>query len=147
MLVKFEETPLNDKNLEIKPISNKKDKLQKKTRDDYKTGRWEYEEHKKFIDAIVKHGNDWKKVQKFVTTRSSAQSRSHAQKFFMKIKQSNILEKDIDFDKNGIKTLKDLVSKMNTEQYLKKIKALNLIVFDKKNKKVLIKAKKEEKNM
>ena len=113
----------------------------------FRTGRWEIDEHKKFIEAIIKYGNDWKLVQKYICTRSSAQARSHAQKFFMKIKRSNILEKNFDFTKNSIKCLKDIISKMNTDQYLRTIKALNLIVFDKKNKKVMSNLKSQEKNM
>ena len=141
-----------NKNLiEERNIKAKEEEIKENSKDEEKgefnTGRWEYDEHKKFIDAIIKYGNDWKLVQKHISTRSSAQARSHAQKFFMKIKRSNILEKDFDYSKNSIKCLKDVISKMNTDQYLKTIKALNLIVFDKKNKKVLSKLKRQEKNM
>lgn len=124
-----------------------KDRFLEEEKGEFNTGRWTYEEHKKFIDAILKYGNNWKMVQKFISTRSSAQARSHAQKFFMKIKRSNILEKDFDYNKNSIKCLKEVISKMNTDQYLKTIKALNLIVFDKKNKKLITKIKRHEKNM
>lgn len=53
----------------------------------YNTGRWTEEEHQKFVDGILKYGNDWKKVQELIQTRSSTQARSHAQKFFLKIKK------------------------------------------------------------
>uniref|UniRef100_A0A7S3JFE6 Uncharacterized protein n=1 Tax=Euplotes harpa TaxID=151035 RepID=A0A7S3JFE6_9SPIT len=43
-------------------------------------GRWSDEEHKKFLEAIVIYGRDWKKVQGYVGTRTSTQARSHAQK-------------------------------------------------------------------
>lgn len=43
------------------------------------------DEHMRFLEAIQKYGRDWKKVQSHVGTRSSTQSRSHAQKFFKKI--------------------------------------------------------------
>lgn len=49
------------------------------------TKQWYIDEHLKFLEAIQKYGRDWKKVQSHVGTRSSTQSRSHAQKFFKKI--------------------------------------------------------------
>jgi SHAQKYF class myb-like DNA-binding protein len=48
----------------------------------FHTGRWTEEEHRKFIDGILEYGNEWKKVQQIIKTRSSTQVRSHAQKFF-----------------------------------------------------------------
>ena len=53
-----------------------------------RTGRWEKEEHVKFLKGLITYGNDWKMVQKIIKTRSSSQSRSHAQKFFLKLKNS-----------------------------------------------------------
>ena len=55
-------------------------------------GRWSREEHKKFIEAIIKFGNNWKEVQEYVNSRTSTQARSHAQKFFEKIKKNNTLK-------------------------------------------------------
>ena len=54
---------------------------------EYRTGRWSKEEHEKFIEGILKHGNEWRKVQKIIKTRSSTQARSHAQKYFLKLKK------------------------------------------------------------
>ena len=34
------------------------------------------------------YGNEYKKVQEIIKTRSSEQARSHAQKFFLKIKKA-----------------------------------------------------------
>lgn len=51
----------------------------------YNSGRWSIDEHKRFVEAIVKFGNDWRNVQRYIRTRSSTQSRSHSQKFFMKL--------------------------------------------------------------
>ena len=50
-------------------------------------GRWTEEEHRKFIDGILEYGNEWKKVQQIIKTRSSTQARSHAQKFFLRVKK------------------------------------------------------------
>ena len=49
---------------------------------EYNSGRWSNEEHNKFIEGILKYGNEWKKVQSIIKTRTSTQARSHAQKFF-----------------------------------------------------------------
>ena len=50
------------------------------------SGRWNKDEHNKFLKGLIQYGNDWKMVQKIIKTRSSSQSRSHAQKFFLKLK-------------------------------------------------------------
>ena len=51
-----------------------------------------------FIEGILKFGNDWKKVQNIIKTRSSTQARSHAQKFFLKLKKE--IKSDILLDKD-----------------------------------------------
>jgi len=79
----------------------------------------------------LKFGNEWKKVQKYVKTRSSTQARSHAQKFFFKIKKSNVLDIDIDLNKNSIKALYDFANKLDEEKYISTIKKLNVIAFEK----------------
>jgi SHAQKYF class myb-like DNA-binding protein len=53
----------------------------------YSTGRWSQEEHNKFIEAMFLYGNEWKRVQQHIKTRSSTQARSHAQKFFIRLKK------------------------------------------------------------
>lgn len=37
-----------------------------------KMGRWTPEEKQRFIDALKVYGKDWKKVEKFIGTRSGA---------------------------------------------------------------------------
>ena len=53
----------------------------------FNTGRWSNEEHKRFLEGILTYGNEWKKIQNIIKTRSSTQARSHAQKFFLRIKK------------------------------------------------------------
>ena len=53
----------------------------------FNTGRWLQEEHQKFIEAMFLYGNEWKKVQQHIKTRSSTQARSHAQKFFIRLRK------------------------------------------------------------
>ena len=62
-------------------------------------GRWTDEEHRNFLKGIIKYGNDWKMVEKIVKTRTSSQSRSHAQKYFLKFK--NIVERN-NFNENNL---------------------------------------------
>lgn len=59
--------------------------------DSNQTGRWNKREHERFIVGILQFGNEWKKVEEVVKTRSSTQARSHAQKFFIKIKNIKML--------------------------------------------------------
>lgn len=63
-----------------------------------KVGRWSKEEHLKFVDAIMKFGNNWKEVQSCIKTRSSSQARSHAQKFFLKVRRHMLTFDDIQSD-------------------------------------------------
>jgi len=99
----------------------------------YNNGRWQPEEHKRFIEAIFKYGNEWKLVQKYVGTRSSTQARSHAQKFFVKMKRANVLNFNIDISKNSIKTLHELANSLNSDEYFEAIKSLNCVAFEKKS--------------
>jgi SHAQKYF class myb-like DNA-binding protein len=59
---------------------------------DTNNGRWTHPEHVKFVEAIFMYGNEWKKVKGHINTRSSSQARSHAQKYFLKLRK--ILTKD-----------------------------------------------------
>ena len=60
-------------------------------------GRWNQDEHIRFIKGCLLYGNNWKKVKKYVKTRSSAQIRSHAQKYLIKL---NKKYRTYDFGKN-----------------------------------------------
>ena len=54
---------------------------------DYNSGRWLSKEHCQFIEAIFLFGNEWRKVERYIKTRTSAQARSHAQKFFINLQK------------------------------------------------------------
>lgn len=56
-------------------------------------GRWTAEEHEMFLEAINQFGREWDKVQAVVKTRSLAQVRSHAQKYFLKLSKNEEMEK------------------------------------------------------
>lgn len=48
-------------------------------------GRWTRQEHEAFLVGLEEYGREWKKVSYKIPTRTSAQIRSHAQKYFAKI--------------------------------------------------------------
>ena len=49
------------------------------------TGRWTTEEHDEFLTCLDLYGRNWTKAAERITTRTSAQIRSHAQKHFKKV--------------------------------------------------------------
>jgi len=56
-------------------------------------GRWNKEEQTRFAEAVYKYGNDWKKIQSHIYSRNLTQVRSHAQKFLMKLKETEFYKK------------------------------------------------------
>ena len=55
--------------------------------DSANTGTWTDEETHLFIEGLQKYGKDWPRIQKeLIRTRTLAQIRSHAQKFFLKVR-------------------------------------------------------------
>ena len=76
----------------------------------YNTGRWSEEEHLKFLEGILEYGNEWKKVQNLIGTRSSTQARSHAQKFFLRIKKALQSENDETKDNSVMKYFFDILN-------------------------------------
>ena len=79
-------------------------------------GRWSYEEHIKFIEALVKFGKNWKDVQKYVGTRTTAQARSHAQKFLLKLKMFKTNNSAFDFTNSNIKNLLNVIEEIKRKK-------------------------------
>lgn len=50
-------------------------------------GRWTHGEHQAFLEGLKECGREWKKVAMRIPTRTSAQIRSHAQKYFAKLQR------------------------------------------------------------
>lgn len=57
-------------------------------------GSWNSEEHKKFLEGMEIYGRDWKRVSTHVKTRNTAQCRSHAQKYFIKLERLREVTED-----------------------------------------------------
>ena len=106
-------------NYEIQLNISSKDEENKEC--NFQTGKWTDEEHEKFIEGILNYGNEWKKVQQIIKTRSSTQARSHAQKFFLRIKK---LMKNSE-DRNNIysndKGLEKIISQVLPKKYAKNL--------------------------
>ena len=98
-------------------LTHQKQKKAHLSKTESQNGRWTKEEHTRFIDAIIKYGNDWKKVQRHVATRTSTQARSHAQKFLMKLKRSEkIRNKKINLNLSWAKSISLIKSEFTTSE-------------------------------
>ena len=69
-------------------------------------GRWSSDEHIRFLRAYINFGKKYKLSQKYIGSRNSMQIRSHAQKFFLKLK--NLKNERFDFTADNIKNLLDV---------------------------------------
>ena len=91
----------------VKKTEDNKRKLQEK--EDTNEGRWTKEEHDKFLDGIVQYGTNWKKVKKLISTRTAVQVRSHAQKFYRKLKMCKDEVLGIDFTSDNITSIREMI--------------------------------------
>ena len=66
----------------------------------------------KFIEAFIENGKKWKKIQNFIGTRTTVQTRSHAQKFLLKLKTNENPNLNLDFKSNKIKNLNDVIEEI-----------------------------------
>ena len=74
------------------------------------TGRWKLKEHIQFLEGLDKFGTDWKKICPLIKTRTANQIRSHAQKFYLKLKPAKDKQLGIDFTSNDIKNIRDMIN-------------------------------------
>mmetsp|Transcript_30198 Transcript_30198/g.39797 ORF Transcript_30198/g.39797 Transcript_30198/m.39797 type:complete len:312 (+) Transcript_30198:111-1046(+) len=61
--------------------------------DGHHQGRWTKKEHDAFLQGLRLYGREWKQIAKTIPTRTSAQIRSHAQKYFQKLNKEGIPKK------------------------------------------------------
>ncbi|CAK4718978.1 unnamed protein product [Aphanomyces euteiches] len=50
-------------------------------------GRWSDHEHRLFLQGIEMYGKDWRRIARLVQTRTTVQTRSHAQKHFDRLEK------------------------------------------------------------
>ena len=79
--------PLNKANIRIVNTDQVPEVEEPQIQAQRTTGRWTSEEHDKFLEALEVYGKNWKKVENHIGTRSGAQIRSHAQKFFGRLQR------------------------------------------------------------
>ena len=79
-----------------------------------KEGRWTMEERIKFIEALIENGKKWKNIQNYIGSRTCAQTRSHAQKFLLKLK--SISNDEFNFKKDSIKNLGDILEEIKKKK-------------------------------
>jgi SHAQKYF class myb-like DNA-binding protein len=81
-----------------------------------KEGRWTFEEHYHFLEAISKYGSNWKKIEEAMITkaRTRLQINSHFQKFFKKLKTCKDTKLGIDFTSKSIVNLEDMIKHIKT---------------------------------
>ena len=81
-----------------------------------KEGRWTFEEHYHFLEAISKYGSNWKKIEEAMITkaRTRLQINSHFQKFFKKLKTCKDTKLGIDFTSKSIVNLEDMIQHIKT---------------------------------
>ena len=100
---------------------NERKECQKKSTDNFifNEGRWTEEEHEKFLEGIVLYNINWKKVKTLIGTRTPMQVRSHAQKFFNKMKVCKDENLGIDFTLNTVRNFTDMINqiKNNNSNY------------------------------
>ena len=77
---------LPDNKFKLKPEQSYK-KETKASRLGKSTGRWTHKEHILFTEGLKIYGKNWKKVESYIGTRTGTQIRSHAQKFFNRVKK------------------------------------------------------------
>ena len=85
--------------------------------DNSNNGRWSKDEQLRFAEAVLNYGNDWKNIQNHVSSRNITQVRSHAQKFLMKLKESNyLLNKGLDQNQSWTKIMNFLKKTLSYEE-------------------------------
>ena len=143
VLTKEEPTPSN---LLQKKTLLKLDE-QKIESNDLNGGRWNKDEQRRFAEAVLKFGNDWKKIQNHISSRNITQVRSHAQKFLMKLKENSFLQKKgMELSLSWTKVMNYLRSTLSYEELKEVLFSVEQTDSTKTSKKKSKKVKKNGKN-
>ena len=97
----------------------------------FNKGRWTEEEHKKFLKGIIEYGNNWKMIEQLIKTRSRSQARSHAQKYFIKVKKKIISQNKVFNARNLLNYVFNCIKNFKGGQPLdaiQKKRTLNLLI-------------------
>lgn len=121
---------------------------QKIENNDLNGGRWSKDEQRRFAEAVLKFGNDWKKIQNHISSRNITQVRSHAQKFLMKLKENKFLQKKgMELSLSWTKVMNYLRSTLSYDELKEVLFSVEQTDSKKPSKKKSKKAKKNEKNV
>ena len=110
-------------NLNIPPIAyeNQTDYDPKNDDSSGHNGRWGRNEHLKFLGGCLQFGNNWKKVEAYVKTRTSTQIRSHAQKFLKKLEKKYYSKTNPSQNISSYDTISEEINNNNILQQKKEI--------------------------
>ena len=78
-------------------------------------GRWTKEERDTFIKGLILYGTNWKKLNDLIPTRTDSQVRSHAQKFYQRMKSCKDENLGIDFTLKSVKNIRDMLNQIKTK--------------------------------
>ena len=102
----------------------------------FSVGRWTKEEHNNFLKGMKEYGNDWKMLEKLIKTRSRSQIRSHAQKYFVRLRKK-VKSQYMKFNaKNLINYVFNTIKKFNGGKPVtvnQRKRALNVIISNFRN--------------
>ena len=59
------------------------------------SGRWTKAEHDTFLLGLETHGKNWKLLAGMIKTRTAVQTRTHAQKYFLKLQRWDVKKKKV----------------------------------------------------
>ena len=77
-------------------------------------GKWSNDEHDKFLYGLELYGIKWKKFKNLIKTRTLLQIRSHAQKFYLKMKLCKNEDLGINFTLNSIRNFNDMIKQIKS---------------------------------
>ena len=101
------------------------------------------EEHIIFLQNLENYGKNWKKISKIIPIRSYKQIRSHAQKFYEKLKEYKDTELGIDFTSENINDFNDMIEHIKSVNINYNIVTTFLYLSEKVN--LIKKSKKKDK--